>query len=124
MDAPEKKTLLMYSPDASLCMCFSMLYQDNYNVVTTTDIVRLGRLTRSHPPDVLVVDAEPSEELLSQLQAAKRIRCDLPILLFYVFDSREGSMDERVRSHVDTVFYKPFDIQNVSRRLEEIFHRS
>jgi response regulator RpfG family c-di-GMP phosphodiesterase len=123
LDAQERKTLLMFSPDPNLCMSFAMLYQDSYRVVTTDDIGQLESLSCKHSADLLVVDGEPSPELLMALEKMKRVRPDLPIILLYVWDPRSGAMDQQLRSHVDTVFYKPFEIQSVSRRIDELFHR-
>jgi DNA-binding response OmpR family regulator len=115
--------LLMFSPDPNLCMSFAMLYQDCYRVVTTTEIGKLESLSCKHSADILVVDGEPSPELLTTLERMKHVRPDLPIILLYVFDPRSGAMDQLLRSYVDTVFYKPFEIQSVSRRIDEIFRR-
>jgi|WetSurMetagenome_2_1015567.scaffolds.fasta_scaffold130295_2 response regulator RpfG family c-di-GMP phosphodiesterase len=123
VEAQDRKTLLMFSPDTNLCMSFAMLYQDTYSVVTTTDIGALESLACQNAADVLVVDGEPSPELLAALEHMKRARKDLPIILLYVFDPRSGAMDQLLRSYVDTVFYKPFEIQSVSRRIDEIVHR-
>jgi len=123
VEAHGRKTLLMFSPDANLCMSFSMLYTDTYRVVTTTDIGALESLACRNAADVLVVDGEPSPELLTALEHMKKARKDLPIILLYVFDPRSSAMDQLLRSYVDTVFYKPFEIQSVSRRIDEIVHR-
>jgi response regulator RpfG family c-di-GMP phosphodiesterase len=124
LEARGRKTLLMFSPDPNLCMSFSMLYQDSYRVVTTTEIGSLESLSGQHSADILVVDGEPSPELLLALEQMKHVCPDLPIILLYVFDPRSGAMDQLLRSYVDTVFYKPFEIQSVSRRIDEIFHRT
>jgi DNA-binding response OmpR family regulator len=124
LEDQDRKTLLMYSPDSNLCMSFAMLYQESYRVVTTTDIGKLASLSCKHAADILVVDGEPSPELLKALEGMKRVRHDLPIILLYVFDPRSGAMDQLLRSYVDTIFYKPFEIQSVSRRIDEIFRRS
>jgi response regulator RpfG family c-di-GMP phosphodiesterase len=123
LEDQDRKTLLMFSPDPNLCMSFGMLYQDSYRVVTTTEIGKLESLSCKHSADILVVDGEPSPELLTTLEHMKHVRPDLPIILLYVFDPRSGAIDQLLRSYVDTVFYKPFEIQSVSRRIDEIFHR-
>jgi response regulator RpfG family c-di-GMP phosphodiesterase len=57
---------------------------------------------------------------MEKLDALQRGSCRLPIILLYVYNARDVGLDSAVRSHVDSVFYKPVEISAVSRRIEEL----
>ncbi len=115
-----KKTILIYSPDLNFCFSLSMLFQDRYNVVTTTSIGMLETFIGHYSANLLIVDASPSEKILTQLRALKQVRNDMPIIMLYVFSMKESLLDQVVRHEVDSVFYKPFDLSAVSKRINEL----
>ena len=116
----EKKTILIYSPDLNFCFSLSMLFQDRYNVITTTNIGMLDKLVADHSANLVMVDAVPTEKLIERLDSIKGLNQHLPIILLYVYSSKDMAMDRVIRGHVDTVFYKPFEIAPVSKRIEEL----
>jgi DNA-binding NtrC family response regulator len=116
----EKKTILIYSPDLNFCFSLSMLFQDRYNVITTTNIGMLDKLVADHSANLVMVDAVPTEKLIERLESLKGLNQHLPIILLYVYSSKDMAMDKVIRAHVDSVFYKPFEIAPVSKRIEEL----
>lgn len=118
--AESKKTILLYSPDLNFCFSLSMLFQDRFNVITTTNVGMLDRLVADYSADLTLVDAVPSEKLIERIQGLRSINPRLPIILLYVYNSKEMHLDRTIRAHVDSVFYKPLEIALVSRRIEEL----
>ncbi len=116
----DKKTILLYSPDLNFCFSLSMLFQDRYNVITTTNLGMLDKLVCDYSANLVLVDAVPSDKLIQRLGTLRVLNKDLPILLLYVYNSREVTLDKAIRAHVDSIFYKPFDIAAVSKRIEEL----
>lgn len=115
-----KKTILLYSPDLNFCFSLSMLFQDRYNVITTTNPGMLDKLVADYSADLVLVDAVPSEKLIERLGALRKLVKRLPTILLYVYNARDVELDKAIRAHVDAVFYKPFEIAPVSRRIEEL----
>ncbi|MCK5572485.1 MAG: hypothetical protein KAJ12_06975 [Bacteroidetes bacterium] len=113
-----KKTILIYSPDLNFCFSLSMLFQDRFNVITTTNLGLLDTFVGTYSADLVIVDAIPSEKVLIRLEGLRGIKSDLPIIMLYVYSSREVGLDTEIRKHVDSVFYKPFEIDSVSERIE------
>jgi DNA-binding response OmpR family regulator len=113
-----KKTILIYSPDLNFCFSLSMLFQDRFNVITTTSLGLLDTFVGTYSADLVIVDAIPSEKVLMRLEGLRGIKRDLPIIMLYVYSSREVELDTEIRKHVDSVFYKPFEIDSVSERIE------
>jgi DNA-binding response OmpR family regulator len=115
-----KKTILLYSPDLNFCFSLSMLFQDRYNVITTTNLGMLDRLAADYAANLVMVDAVPSEKLIERLDGLRGANHKLPIILLYVYNSREVNLDRAIREHVDSVFYKPFEIAQISKRVEDL----
>lgn len=115
-----KKTIILYSPDLNFCFSLSMLFQDRFNVITTTNLGMLDRLVLDYSADLALVDAVPSPKLIERLEGMRSLSPKLPIILLYVYNSKEMNLDRSIREHVDSVFYKPLEIAPISRRIEEL----
>ncbi len=118
-----KRTILLYSPDLSFCFSLSTVFQDRYNVVTTTDPDFLDSFTTHYTADLVVVDADPSSKMLSRFQEMKKKNVNIPILVLYVYSPRGVEMDRAIRQHVDAVLYKPFDVDAITERIQQLFYQ-
>jgi len=116
----DRKTILIFSPDVNLCASLSMLFQDRYDVVTTSDLKCIERLASDNCANLAIVDEVPSERLISAIDSLHARCTDLPVLLLYVYNARDVAMDCAMRGHVDAVFYKPVEITAVSKRIDEL----
>jgi response regulator RpfG family c-di-GMP phosphodiesterase len=115
-----KKTIIIYSPDLNFCFSLSMVFQDRYNVITTTNLGMLEKFVEIYSAHLVLVDADPSQKLMERIDSLKESNRDLPVIILYVYNTKEGTLDRAVRSHVDSVFYKPFEIGAVSKRIDEL----
>jgi DNA-binding response OmpR family regulator len=115
-----KKTIIIYSPDLNLCFSLSMVFQDKYNVITTTNLGMLEKFVGIYSADLLVLDAEPTQKLMERIDRLRGPARILPVIILYVYNNKEGVLDRAVRNHVDSVFYKPLEISAVSRRIDEL----
>ena len=75
-----KKTILIYSPDLNFCFSLSTVFQDRYEVVTTTDPDFLDSFTTHYATDLVVVDADPSNRMITRFQAMKKRNENIPSL--------------------------------------------
>lgn len=116
----KKKTILIYSPDLNFCFSLSMLFQDRYNVITTTSSSMLEELVTHYAASLLIVDASPTEKLIRLLHHVKELNSDLPIIMVYVYSAKDSGLDAIARNEVDSVFYKPFDLSAMSKRINEL----
>jgi DNA-binding response OmpR family regulator len=115
-----RKTILIFSPDLNLCFSLSMLFQDRFHVVTTTNLAMVESLAAEHAADLMIADAVPSERLIAKLDSLRTLSGRLPVIMLYVYNARDVLLDREIRAHVDSVFYKPVEIAAVSRRIEEL----
>lgn len=113
------KNIVFYSQDFSLCFSLLMFLQDRYHVTTTTDIKTLKALIENSDFDLLLLDAEPSEEI-AQLCAIVNRLFKKPVIITYVYTEKLTLIDEKIRQHVSSIFYKPFDLYEINTRLTEI----
>ena len=116
----DRKTILIFSPDLNLCFSLSILFQDRYHVVTTTNIATFEKLAACFGADLAIVDDVPSDCLIKRLEALGRGCPRVPVILLYVYNEKDVALDRAVRRRVDSVFYKPVEISLVSKRIDEI----
>ncbi|HEX9656564.1 MAG TPA: hypothetical protein VGB89_06595 [Bacteroidota bacterium] len=116
----EKKRIFIYSPDLNFCFSLSMLFQDRYSVVTTTNPGMIESCDGTHAPHLVIVDAVPSESLLEKIAGLKKRQPNIPIISLYVYSERAKELEERLRSHVDALYYKPIDVNDLSSRIAEL----
>jgi DNA-binding response OmpR family regulator len=119
----KKKSILIYSPDLNFCFSLSMLFQDRYNVSTTTNINMIETFVANYSADLLIVDAMPSTRMIERLEGLKKLKALLPVIMLYVYNAKETDLDNAARHRVDSVFYKPFEVNSVSKRIEELLSK-
>jgi DNA-binding NarL/FixJ family response regulator len=115
-----KKTILLYSPDLNFCFSLSVLFQDRFNVITTTNLGLMDRLQGTYDADLVMIDAVPSEGLLGRLERLKQERPTLPVVILYVYSGRDAQLDRDIRRQVDSVFYKPIELETLTQRIESL----
>ncbi len=120
VSAKDRKSILIFSPDLNLCFSFSVLFQDRYHVVTTTNIATFEKLATCVGADLAIVDEIPSECLLKSLEILGQGLPKIPVIMLYVYNERDVTLDRAIRNRVDSVFYKPVEVSVVSKRIDEI----
>lgn len=97
-----------------------MYLQDKYNVTTSTDFNVLKSLIDNSEFDLVIIDSEPNKKIESFCTAIKNSSSDLKIILTYVYDKKMNVAENRLRDCISAVFYKPFDLTDVSNLLPGI----
>ena len=116
----EKKRIFIYSPDLNFCFSLSMLFQDRYSVVTTTNHAMIESCDGTHAPHLVIVDAVPSESLLEKIAGLKKRQPTIPVISLYVYSDRAKELEQRLRNQVDALYYKPIDVNDLSSRIAEL----
>jgi len=111
------KKIIFYSPDFTLNLSLLMYLQPNYSITTTTDIDDLKAICSSFSCDLIILDAPPSSEMEKLCKDLKLFKSETPIVLLYVFDNKFKTFEHNLRKYVTSVFYKPFDLDNVTQQL-------
>lgn len=115
-----KKTVLIFSRDLNFSFSLSAVFQDRFNVITTTNPGMLEAFVANYSADLLIMDADLSESMIERIGGLKGLNKDLPIIVLYVYSQKEVRLDSSIRSRVDSVFYKPLEISAISKRIEEL----
>ena len=114
------RTILIFSADTNLCFSLALLFQDRYRVVTTTDIAAIEELASGSGADLAIVDESPSERLLSKLDGLRAGSGRIPVIMLYVYNARDVVLDRVFRTRVASVYYKPFEVAALSKRIDEL----
>jgi DNA-binding response OmpR family regulator len=113
------KNIIFYSPDFSMCYSLLIFLQDRYKVTTTTDLNVLRSVVNSSPFDLIIMDSEPSPEI-EELCKEIKTTANTPVILTYVYKRQIEKFDNEIRPYVSSVFYKPFDLNEVSVKLSTL----
>ncbi len=116
----EMKKVIFYSPDFSMCYSLLMYLQDNYMVTTTTDIDVLNEIIDNAIFDLVILDAEPSKIVEEFCKKVNNSNSKAPLVLTYVYNNRAKALESNIRKYVNTIFYKPFDLAEVSMKLSSL----
>ncbi len=114
------KTIVIFSRALDFCYSLLMLFQDRFQVTMTTDEELLDNLVCRTHVDLVIVDASPSHRMQEYIRLIKRVRPNLPIILLYVYRSENQRLEQIIKEYVDAVFYKPIDIAEVTKRVNEL----
>lgn len=94
-----------------------MYLQSHYKVVATTDIEVVSSLICNKSADLVIMDTEPSNDVQIKCEQFKKCRSDVPLILTYVFNNRIKESEEKIKRFVNEIFYKPFDLNEISVKI-------
>jgi len=114
------KKIVVYSPDSNICLSLFMYLQSDYNVTTTTDVSILKTMVKHIKFDLLIMDAQPSKSVEAFCKGMKEHNPEIPVILTYVYQDNNKLFDLNIRKYISSVFYKPFDLYEVSKYLTSL----
>jgi len=115
-----RKTILIVSPDPNFCLSLSMLFGDRYRVLTASSLSVLQEGMEARRTDLILVDEGPSRKMVDRIDAFRHLNPTLPIIVLYVYSPKDVDLDSDLRKTADSVFYKPFEIGTVSKRVDDL----
>lgn len=115
-----RKTILIVSPDPNFCLSLSMLFGDRYRVLTAASLSVLQEGVEARGVDLILVDEGPSRKMVDRIDAFRHLNPTLPIIILYVYSPKDVDLDSDLRKAADSVFYKPFEIGTVSKRIDDL----
>ncbi len=114
------KNIVIYSSDSNICLSLLMYFQNDYSVTTTTNISVLKAIDKTLNIDLVIIDAEPTKTVEDVCKLLKEKNPDIPIILTYVYENNSKSFDKNIRKYASSIFYKPFDLSEVTRQLSAL----
>ena len=106
----ERQAIVLYSPDMDYCMSLRLLFQDRYNMITTTDVNMVVTIVNAFQPDLVIIDALPTLRMRRRVEMMKRSNADLRVMFFCTQRFSDQETHDFIRSSVDAVFSKPVDL--------------
>jgi DNA-binding response OmpR family regulator len=120
MEAPRRKTIVLYSADMDFCMSLRLLFQERYRMITTTDVGMLLPTIRAFQPDLVIADAIPTERMRNRFETMRREFPAIRIMLFYAPRFSQQAMHEYVRAFTDVALTKPLDLEEVIVQIDKL----
>ena len=101
-----------------------MYLQTQYKVVATTDIEVVQSLICSKSADLVILDSEPSSDVQIKCEQFKKCRSEVPVIITYVFNNRLKDLELAIKKFVSEIYYKPFDLNEISARISTLLPTS
>lgn len=114
------KNVVIYSPDFSLCYSLLMYLQTQYKVVATTDLDVVSSIICSGSADLVILDTEPTAEVQIKCEQFRKCKTDIPLILTYVYNNKVKDAENRIKRFVNQIFYKPFDLNEISLKIPSL----
>jgi DNA-binding response OmpR family regulator len=96
-----------------------MYLQNRYNITATTDLSVLKNIVHTSDFDLIILDTEPSVKIEGFCKEIKD-EINIPVILTYVYKNQLKDFDFTIRKYVNSIFYKPFDLNEVSLKLSAL----
>lgn len=80
----------------------------------------VSSLVCSGSADLVIMDTEPDVDLLSKCEQFKKCKSEVPLILTYVFNNRVKESEVKIKKFVNEIFYKPFDLNEISSKLPSL----
>ena len=116
----ERQSIVLYSPDMDYCMSLRLLFQNRYNMITTTDANMLVTIVNAFQPDLVIIDAIPTQRMRRRVELMKHHNAEMRVMFFTTQRSADHEIHEFIRSFVDAVFSKPVDLVEITERIREL----
>ena len=117
--AESKKTIVLYSPDMDFCVSLRLLFQEQYNIITTTEPDIMMMMVKSFNPELVIVDALPTERMRERFALMRKEHHGIRIMVFYASSLESTVHHEFIRQSADAAFSKPLDLVEVMERINE-----
>jgi len=120
----KKKTILILEQEFNLANGLkAILEKEGYGVLTGFSLLHPDELREASKPDLIIININvPKAFGLNILRKAKAIFPGIPLLAMSVY-SRSFSKNEISRMGVDDFIAKPFEVERLKKRVEELIIR-
>ncbi len=116
------KNIVVYSEDSNYCLSLLMYLQNDYSVTTTTNLNILKMIAENVKFDLVILDVKPSNLIENFCKELNEQYNNIPILLTYVYEKNYNQFDLNIRKYINSIFYKPVDLPEVSKYLTSLLN--
>ena len=90
------------------------------SIIITVTVTVLKIMAKHVNFDLLIIDAQPSNSVEAFCKEMKEQHPDIPVILTYVYQDNHKTFDLNIRKYISSVFYKPFDLYEVSKYMTSL----
>ncbi len=120
----EKQRIVILSSDATLGLSLSLFLENVYRVSSTSEEEMVTKALESGMVDLLIIDIGLFDTgLLDLVGSVHAIQPDLPVIVMYVYQEKMRQLEDRLRTRVSMIFYKPVDLAQVSGEIRVLLAR-
>ena len=70
--------------------------------------------------DMIIMDTDPSIEVENFCRDLRENNLQIPLVLTFVYQKNSKKFDDNIRKYTKTIFYKPFDLNEVTKHLSTL----
>jgi DNA-binding NtrC family response regulator len=120
-----RKRVLVFSPDADLARYLVVSLENDLTIERCTDLEYFVKSLESARPDIVLLDlsAFPSD-VEQQIDALKRLDPTTPVIVLRAYVSLPKAVSDAIVGLADIVFYKPVEVDMVSKAIEDLLRVS
>lgn len=97
-----------------------MYLQESYSVTATTNLDAIGPFAESSNFDLIILDDSPNFKIIELCKELKEKNPSVPVILTYVFDKKIKDFESSLRKYVTSIFYKPYDLNEVTIKMASL----
>lgn len=121
MKSTPQQKILIFSSDSDFCRSLALLFQSMYEVHFTTSVDELLQTIREKNINLVIADSPVSDGTVYPFIQTARVQYpNLFIVLLYVYKFSNIDLEKKYRQHVDALFYKPVDINQLTNIINSL----
>jgi DNA-binding NtrC family response regulator len=115
-----RKHVLLFSPDADLARFLILNLEDRLEIARVHTLEEFEKGVKSSTPDLVLIDLYTfSTDVVKQIDIIRRHAVAVPIIVLRAYVSLSLDMDRAIEELADHVFYKPVDVELITRAIED-----
>lgn len=97
-----------------------MYLQESYSVTATTNLDAISRFADSSNFNLIILDDSPNSKIVELCKELNEKNPSVPLILTYVFDKKIKDIEPSLRKYVTSIFYKPYDLNEVTIKMASL----
>lgn len=118
----KRKRILVVDQNQDLCQSIREFLKDDFEVFVVNDGSQIVSQIEREKIDLLLTDLEiPNIYFYSIISTIKEHYPTIPIICMYIYCDQTQEMENTIRRMVDAIFLKPFDLNELKKRIKLLF---
>jgi DNA-binding NtrC family response regulator len=122
-DFMDKKKILILDKDKDICRGLEEYLKDEYDIFQCSGTDNILATIHENNIDLIITDIDlPNGYIYKFLDDLKSSAARIPVILMYVYFDCTQRMEDIIRNMVDAIFLKPFDLQELKKRIDLLLY--